>query len=259
MERCRPMRSIIRRILLDLLKICIPIAVYILIWQLLSMRVDSSVLLPSPIDTMRSAKDILSSADGWRALGDTMLRILFGYLFGCAAGIFLAVITSHFKLLDWFLNPLRRLIKTTPITSFALILFFSMQSDRLPVAVAMIVVIPMIWQTTEEAIRSRDVQLNEMAKIYLSGWKKLKYVSLPQILPQFLATASTALGFAWKAVITAEILSFPKRGVGREMYNSKYYLDIADLFAWTIIVIIFSVLIEELFRFIIKAVRKRYD
>lgn len=253
------MNSTIRRILLNLLKICIPIAVYILIWQVLSMRVDSSLLLPSPKETALSVKSILSAPNGWRSLGATLLRIVIGYLFGCMCGVLLAVVTAHSRVLDWFLNPLRRLIKTTPITSFALILLVSVQSDRLPVIVAMIVVIPMIWQTTEEAIRGRDRQLNEMSKIYLSFWKKLRYVSLPQILPQFLATASTALGFAWKAVITAEILALPKTGIGREMQNDKIYYDFAELFAWTIIVIVFSVLIEAIFKIILKMVRKRYD
>jgi NitT/TauT family transport system permease protein len=161
--------------------------------------------------------------------------------------------------MDWFLNPLRSLIKTTPITSFALILLVSVHSDRLPVVVAMIVVIPMIWQTTEEAIRGRDPRLEEMSKIFLTPVKKFRYVSIPQILPQFLATASTALGFAWKAVITAEILALPKIGIGRQMQNDKLYLDIAELFAWTILVIIFSVAVEAILRIIVRTVRKHYD
>ena len=117
----------------------------------------------------------------------------------------------------------------------------------------------MIWQTTEEAIRGRDPRLDEMSKIFLTPVKKFRYVSIPQILPQFLATASTALGFAWKAVITAEILALPKIGIGRQMQNDKLYLDIAELFAWTILVIVFSVAVEAILRIIVRTVRKHYD
>lgn len=253
------MHSTIRRILLDLFRICVPIAVYILIWQVLSMCIGSSLLLPSPKETWDSITHILGSGEGWQTLGATMLRIILGYLLGCSFGVLLAVITSHIRIMDWFLNPLRSLIKTTPITSFALILLVSVHSDRLPVVVAMIVVIPMIWQTTEEAIRGRDPRLEEMSKIFLTPVKKFRYVSIPQILPQFLATASTALGFAWKAVITAEILALPKIGIGRQMQNDKLYLDIAELFAWTILVIIFSVAVEAILRIIVRTVRKHYD
>ena len=253
------MRSTMRRILRKALKICVPIAAYIVIWELLSIAVGSSLLLPSPKETIEASISVLGSADGWRSIGSTLLRIMIGYLCGCAAGIALAVLTSRFQTADWLLKPLRSLIKTTPITSFALILLVSIASGSVPPVVAMIVVTPMIWQTTEEAIRSRSRQLEEMSKIYLKFWKKLRYVTLPQILPRFFATASIALGFAWKAVITAEILALPKLGIGKQMHNDKVYLETPELFAWTLIVILLSVLIETGIRTLLKKAGERYD
>ena len=250
------MRPILRKIA----KICVPIAVYILIWQLLSMLVGSRLLLlPSPLDTLRSMGEIVSSKSGWQSIGMTVVRILAGFLLGCAVGIGFAVLTSHSRVFDWLLRPLRSLIKTTPITSFALILLVSVISGAVPVIVAMIVVIPMIWQTTEEAIKNRDVHLSEMAKIYLSPWKKLRYVTLPQVLPQFFASASTALGFAWKAVITAEILALPKLGIVRQMQFHKIHVEIPELFAWTLLVILLSVILENALKFALRKAGKRYD
>jgi NitT/TauT family transport system permease protein len=250
------MRPILRKIA----KVCVPIAVYILIWQLLSMLVGSRLLLlPSPLDTLRSMGEIVSSKSGWQSIGMTVVRILAGFLLGCAVGIGFAVLTSHSRVFDWLLRPLRSLIKTTPITSFALILLVSVISGAVPVIVAMIVVIPMIWQTTEEAIKNRDVHLSEMAKIYLSPWKELRYVTLPQVLPQFFASASTALGFAWKAVITAEILALPKLGIGRQMQFHKIHVEIPELFAWTLLVILLSVILENALKFALRKAGKRYD
>lgn len=247
-------------ILRKIAKFCVPIAVYILIWQLLSMLVGSRLLLlPSPLDTLRSMGEIVSSKSGWQSIGMTVVRILSGFLLGCAVGIGFAVLTSHSLVFDWLLRPLRSLIKTTPITSFALILLVSVISGAVPVIVAMIVVIPMIWQTTEEAIKNRDVHLSEMAKIYLSPWKKLRYVTLPQVLPQFFASASTALGFAWKAVITAEILALPKLGIGRQMQFHKIHVEIPELFAWTLLVILLSVILENALKFALRKAGKRYD
>ena len=163
------------------------------------------------------------------------------------------------KVFAWLLRPLRTVIKTTPITSFALILLITLVSDLVPIAVAAIVVVPMIWRTTEEAILGLDDKLAEMGRVFLSPWKHLRFVSLPQILPQFFATASTALGFAWKAVITAETLALPKRGIGNQMYLDKVYLDTADLFAWTLLVIICSVSIETLLGYLLKKAGERHD
>ena len=253
------MISTMSAILRKLVKICVPIAVYILIWQLLSMLVGSSLLLPSPRNTIEAAIGIVSSAKGWQAILSTLLRIVVGFLSGFVSGIGLAVLTAKFRICSWLLNPLRSLIKTTPITSFALILLVSVVSNVVPVVVAMIVVIPMIWRTTEEAIAGLDVKLSEMGDVYLTRWKKLIHVTLPQILPQVFATASTALGFAWKAVITAEILALPVFGIGRQMQSDKTYLDIPSLFAWTILVILLSVAFESLLKRILGKVGKRYD
>lgn len=246
-------------ILRKLVKICVPIAVYVLIWQLLSMLFDSSLLLPAPKDTAAAIVSILKTASGWLSIGATVLRILCGFCLGCVIGVLLAVLTAKVRVLAWLLQPLRTVIKTTPITSFALILLIALVSDLVPVAVSAIVVVPMIWRTTEEAIIGLDPKLSEMGKVFLSPLKQLRYVSLPQILPQFFATASTALGFAWKAVITAEILSLPKKGIGNQMYLDKVYLDTADLFAWTLLVIVFSVVIESLVGLLLKKAGKKHD
>lgn len=246
-------------ILRKLIKICVPIAVYIVLWQLLSIRVGSSLLLPSPKDTVEACIGIISSAKGWSSILATMLRIVAGFLLGFLTGTALAFLTAKYLVCNWLLNPLRSLIKTTPITSFALILLVSVVSDIVPIIVAMIVVIPMIWRTTEEAILGLDKKLTEMANLYLSPWKKLIHVFLPQILPQVFATASTALGFAWKAVITAEILALPPFGIGRQMQNDKTYLDVPGLFAWTILVIVLSVSVESLLRLILRKAGNRYD
>jgi NitT/TauT family transport system permease protein len=246
-------------ILRKLIKICVPIAVYILIWQLLSMYVGSSLLLPSPKETLDATIGIVSSLKGWQTILSTMLRISVGFSLGFAFGIMLAVLTAKFHVCSLLLNPLRSLIKTTPITSFALILLVSVVSNIVPVVVAMIVVIPMVWRTTEEAIVGLDVMLSEMGDVYLTKWKKMIHVTLPQILPQVFATASTALGFAWKAVITAEILALPVFGIGRQMQSDKTYLDIPGLFAWTILVIILSVAFESLLKLVLGKAGKRYD
>ena len=75
--------------------------------------------------------------------------------------------SSNVKAAAWMLNPLRTIVKTTPITSFALILLISVVSGVVPVAVAAIVVTPMIWRTTEESIIGLDAKLKEMGKVFL--------------------------------------------------------------------------------------------
>ena len=63
-------------------------------------------------------------------------------------------------------------------------------------------------------------------------------------MPYFSAGCTTSLGLAWKAGIAAEVLSLPVSSIGRELYDSKIYIETADLFAWTLVVILMSMLLE---------------
>ena len=221
---------------------------YLAAWQALSMLVGSSLLLPSPLDTGKSLLMILQDPLSWQDIGNTFLRLLAGFLLGTAAGILLAAITARSRFLRWLLNPLRLLIKATPVMSFVLLLLVSVVSNWVPVIVAAIMVAPLLWATTEQAILSLDPKLTEMGKVYLSPIQRLMHVELPQMLPQITASAVTALGFAWKAVITAEVLSLPRFAIGNRMYLSKLYLDTADTLAWTVWIVTLALLMEWLLK-----------
>ena len=50
-----------------------------------------------------------------------------------------------------------------------------------------------------------------------------------------------ALGFAWKSGVAAEVLSHPAFSMGKALYESKIYLETPDLFAWTLLVVVYAV------------------
>ena len=56
------------------------------------------------------------------------------------------------------------------------------------------------------------------------------------------------MGLAWKSGVAAEVLCLPRPGMGTQIYNSKLYLEIPDLFAWTAVVVALSLLLERLLR-----------
>ena len=192
----------------------------------------------------------------WKDLGFTFLRLLVGYGIGAVLGILLAVMTAKLPLLRFALSPVRLLIKSTPIMSFVLLLLVSVISGWVPILVSAIMVAPMLWATTEQAILSLDPKLTEMGKVYFRPLQRVRLVYLPQMLPQMMASAVTALGFAWKSVITAEVLSLPRFAIGNRMYLSKLYLETEDMVAWTILVVALSLLMELLLKQIVRQRRR---
>ena len=71
-------------------------------------------------------------------------------------------------------------------------------------------------------------------------------IYIPAVMPFFISAYSVGLGFAWKSAIAAEVICLPRLAIGRQLHNAKIYLETADLFAWTITVIILSIFLEKL-------------
>ena len=64
-------------------------------------------------------------------------------------------------------------------------------------------------------------------------------------MPFFRTACISSLGLGWKAGIAAEVLTVPKHSIGRMISESKLYLLTEELFAWTLAVIVFSLLLQR--------------
>jgi NitT/TauT family transport system permease protein len=65
------------------------------------------------------------------------------------------------------------------------------------------------------------------------------------MMPEISSALMTGLGFAWKAGVSAEVLSHPVFSIGTRIYESKLYFETEDLFAWTLVIVILSLLLEK--------------
>lgn len=89
-------------------------------------------------------------------------------------------------------------------------------------------------------------------------FRRLRGVDLPQVLPYFRAAADTALGLSWKAGTAAEVIGLCSGTIGERLYTAKVYFQTADLFAWTAVIVLLSVLFENLFLRGVDALTERW-
>lgn len=223
------------------------VAIWLLLWQLASMAVGLPLLLPSPLAVLLRLGQLCTGADFWLTVASSLLRILLGFLLGVLFGTALAGLCWRFRLIDVLARPLLGVLKSTPVASFIILALVWVKTTWLATVISFIMVLPLIYANVREGIDSADRQLLEMAQVFrLSRRKTFRYCYLPAILPFFLSAVSSALGFAWKSGIAAEVLGRPARAIGSQIYDSKIYLETPDLFAWTLVVILLSVLLERL-------------
>ena len=229
------------------LRALIGAAFWLLVWQAASMIRGSELLLPSPFTTAKALFYLALTGKFWLSCLMTLLRVFAGFLIGMLLGSLLGVLTAISGFAEALLSPLRSVVKATPVTSFIILVLLYLSSALTPMFIAFLMVLPIAWTNVANGVLSTDKQLLEMADVYgFSRMKKLRSVYAPSVLPHFLSAATTGLGFAWKSGVTAEVIAHPAFGIGKYIYESKLYLETADLFAWTVAVIILSFALEKL-------------
>jgi len=223
------------------------LAFWLFVWWLLSMLTASELLLPSPAATLRRLCALLPTLGFWRTVGATLLRILLGAFSGITLGTLLAALTCRFPLLHALIAPLLSVIRSTPVVSIIILLILWLGRSLLPAVVVIMMVAPVVWSNVAVGIEKTDILLLQMAKVYrFPKMRVLRRVYLPSVMPYFLSSCRSALGLAWKSGVAAEVLTVPAVSIGKMLADSKSYLLTTDLFAWTVVVVICSLMIERL-------------
>ena len=167
--------------------------------------------------------------------------------------------TFYLPPLKAVVSPLMAIIRATPVASFILVVLFWMEREGVPSFICLLMVLPIVWQNTVLGLEKRDPALTEMAKVYSLGKRKTFFrIDLPQVMGFVIGAGKVGLGLAWKAGVAAEVLALPKESVGYMIYNAKMYLEMEELYAWTCAIILFSVLFEKLFFFLLRERRGIY-
>ena len=222
------------------------IVAWLLLWQLTAAIVDSEFLFPSPISVIKRLSELVVTADFWKAAAYSLGRISLGCAGGIIVGTLFGALTAFSKPLYEFFSPLLVTVKTTPVASFIILLLVWVKRSGIPIVIAFLMVVPILWSNVAEGLRNADRQLLEAAKIFrFTRMQKIKGVYIPSVRPSFTAGCTTAIGFSWKAGIAAEILAIPPDTVGYNLYYAKINLEYDDLFAWTAAVIAMSFLLEK--------------
>lgn len=231
---------------------------WVAVWQLVAWQVASPLFLPTPLAVVRRLSQLALTAPFWHTALLSLCRVLLGMLWGTVLGVVLAVLACISRWLDAILSPAVRVIRATPVASFILLVFLWTDRDRVPVIIAALMVLPVVWGNVVRGIRECDPKLLELARAYrFSRFKTARLILLPSVRPYFLSALTTSMGLAWKSGVAAEALVLPKLAIGTQIYNTKFYLETADLFAWTLVVILLSLLLEKLFSTVTSRLERR--
>ncbi len=223
------------------------------VWQIAAMTVGIDILLVSPLKVAARLFTIWLEKGFWSTIAFSLMRIVAGFFLAFVLGIILAFAAGRFHIVETLLWPYVITIKSVPVASFIIISLIWLTTGQLAVFISFLMVFPVIYSNVLQGIKSTDPKLLEMASLYKVKWaRRLLYIYLPNVRPYLISACSVALGMSWKAGVAAEVIGVVTGSIGEKLYEAKIYFQTSDLFAWTVIIVLISVLFEKVVLFLIK-------
>lgn len=236
------------------------VAFWLLVWEILALKLNSDIILVSPINAAKRLFELVTVSDFWRSVLFSAGRVLLGFILGLTAGTVLALVSAKVKFVKALFSPLISAMKSIPVASFTILALIWIGSKNLSVLVSFLICVPIVCSNMLEGMEQLDPKLSEMAKVFqIPPWRRFAGIYLSQLLPYFRSASRLAIGLCWKSGVAAEVIGIPSGSIGEKLYQSKVYLETADLFAWTAVVILLSFLCEKMFMLLVDMLRKRVE
>ena len=223
----------------------IPILFWILVWQIMAMAVDSSLLLASPIAVVQSLVYWLGQFEFYHAILNSTLRILIGFTIGAVVASVLSMLQYRYPWIDAWISPLMHLVQTIPVASFIILVLIWYPSQYLSMIISALMVAPLMYIQLCNGLNHLDRGLNDVVQVFhIYGFNHFRYILAPQLLPWLSTGLTMGISLCFKAGIAAELIGLPDHTLGAYLYQAKIFLASADLLAYTVVIVLVSMLVR---------------
>ncbi len=248
----KPDRQLILRIL--------GVAFWLAAWQAAAMLIGRELLLPTPVRALTRLFELLGTQRFWSSVAGSLGRISLGFFSAVCAGALLAGLAARFRAAEALITPPMTALKTVPVASFVILALIWFSSRTLSLLISFIMVLPIVYTNVLGGIRAVDPKLTEMARVFhIPAGRRIRCVYLPQVMPFFRTGLTLGLGLCWKSGIAAEVIGMPVGSIGERLQQAKVYLETADVFAWTVVVVLISVVFQRLVLRLVTLAEKRLE
>ncbi len=218
----------------------------VIIWYVVYLVINQPMLMPSFSDVIRAYPKIFSES-GVMSLFMTLVRLFISFILAASLGVILGFISAKYKAVELFQRPIVTILRTIPVVSVIVILFILIGSSFAPYVIVFLMIFPLFYQSTIDIIHRIDPALIDVLVLNEGHFiESLKYVYFPILKNGLFVTMFQAFGLGVKVVVMSEYLMQTRNSVGRSIYMAKVMLNYDEVYAWTIILIVLTFMMEVL-------------
>jgi sulfonate transport system permease protein len=209
----------------------------IIVWQLLAeARLISPIFVPAPSRALGVLAGRVADGSIFAPLAATVLRMIFGWLLACLAGIALGAAIASSRIARDLLEPTLEFVRPLPASSVipVAILFLGL-SNAMSLAV---IAFGAIWPVLLASIHGFAAvprELRDVADVLgFNRSKYLKSIALPAAAPDIMAGVRVSLAIALILTVVTEMQA-SLAGLGWDIFYAQRVYRSADLYAGLIV------------------------
>ena len=212
---------------------------------ILSFAMNSDIVAPSPNKIFKEFIALFSTKNFIKSVGNTVWRSISSFSIAFAVALACGILAYLNEIVERLLYPITVILRAMPTMAIILLCLIWLRSAKSPVAIAFIVVFPMLYSSILGALKSQDKDLLEMAKVYKvkKGTLFFKLI-LPQVVSALIPQLISTFSFNIKLVIAGEALAGTRLSLGFLMDGAKASFETARLLALAVVAIILSFIAE---------------
>jgi NitT/TauT family transport system permease protein len=221
------------------------------LWQGYASYADNPLLFPTLTDTVRALASGILSGEILARCWVSLKTLLTGYALGVTVAAVLTALATCSLIGASLLETLTAMLN--PLPSIALLplalLWFGIGQGSL-IFVLLHAVTWVVAMNTVAGFRAVSPTLRMVGHNYGLGlFRYLAQILVPAAFPSILSGLKTGWAFAWRTLVAAELIfgaSSGSGGLGWYIFENKNDLEIANVFAGLLTVIVIGLLVDSL-------------
>lgn len=231
------------------------LVLFIVLYCLISHQVNKEIILPKITSILHYAQK-KSIHIVFKHVSITIFKALTAYLIAIIIALLLAILSSYKKVYE-LINPYISILRTLPTISIIIVLLIWFGKDKSVFIIPILVILPIIFEMFYHSLNNVNPLLIEVCQVYqFPYWKKIRYLYLYSFLEGFILSLKQTFGLCFKIIVMAEVIGGAKVGIGAKILEDNINLEIAGVFFWTTLLIVFVLIIDNLVKVISKSILK---
>lgn len=229
----------------------------IVLWMLISLLFDnSSLIFPNFFKVLNETKNLLFKSYTYKMLSQTFIRVIIGFIYSFVIALILGTISGNNNKVKSFVRPFMVTIKTIPTASLVFLFLVLAGAKDAPIYIVVLICLPILYESTVSGYENIDSSIDDALKLEKGKQiEKILKIRLPLTISFIVTGIASSLGLAFKIEIMAEVLTGSSNSglgsiIGYIQRNDP--TDMTGIFAYSLIAIFVSILIDLVCEKIIK-------